>query len=250
MFKGFVRMMDEGKGLRRAINAAWCLFLAVMAAAESVEVTTVVPQESSRHVRIAVVLNGKPAKDVKVDFCRTPGDQTCFSVFTAADGVATSRVLPLGNYHVVAVLDDGVGSDLYLHVSRKSKATVFSMDLTESFRAAQAALAAAEKLPIRKRVEEFRGSLQDPSGAFIAGVNIKVIRKGSEDKADVVRIESDVNGHFSAQLAEGFYIAFFSLQGFRTEIVPFEVSSQGEKEMLVKLQIGLVTESSQVSTQR
>ncbi len=42
--------------------------------------------------------------------------------------------------------------------------------------------------------------------------------------------------------------SFFPSPGFCTEIVPFEVAAQGEKEMLVKLQIGNVTQSLKVST--
>ena len=82
---------------------------------------------------------------------------------------------------------------------------------------------------------------------MIPGANIKVVRKGSADNRDVMRLKSDANGHFSAQLANGAYIAVFSSQGFRTEIVPFEVAAQGDKEMLVKLQIGNATQSMKVS---
>jgi hypothetical protein len=235
--------------VRGAIITSCCLLWAVLASAESVMVTTVKPLESSRHVRISVVLKGQPVKDVKVYFCTTSAPQTCFSVLTGDNGVAVPHALGVGNYQVTAVTEDQLAADLYLHVSRESKAISFSLDLTEAFQAAQAALDAAEKLPIRERVQEFRGVLQDPTGAMIAGVNIEVIRKGSKDKADVVRLKSDASGRFSAQLADGFYIAFFSFPGFRTEVVPFEVSGQGEKEMLVKLQIGQVTESLSVSNQ-
>ena len=234
--------------MKAAIVPACCLLWAVAAAAESVEVTPLKPLESSSHVRISVVLKGRPVKDVKVYFCTTSAPQTCFSVLTGDNGVAMPQSLGLGNYQVMAETEDSLNADLYLHVSRESKVTSFSMELTDSFQAAQVALAAAEKLPIRQHVQEFRGSLQDPTGAMIPGVNIKVIRKGSEVKADVVRLKSDAKGRFSAQLADGFFIAFFSMPGFRTEIIPFEISRQGEKEMLVKLQIGQITESLRVST--
>jgi hypothetical protein len=233
---------------RPAIIFACCLLLAVIAGAESVEVGTLKPQESSRSVRIAVVLNGKPVKLATVNFCTVTGAQACFSANTGDDGVAVPHALALTTYHVVALFEDGLTSDLYLHVSSQGKATSFSMDLTPSFKAAQAVLAAAEKLPIREIVREFTGSLQEPWGAMIPGANIKVVRKGSADNRDVMRLKSDANGHFSAQLADGVYIAFFSSPGFRTGIVPFEVAAQGEKEMLVKLQIGNTTQSMKVTT--
>jgi hypothetical protein len=126
---------------------------------------------------------------------------------------------------VFALFEDDLSSDLYLHISPQGKATSFAMDLTPSFKAAQAVITAAEKLPAREIVREFTGSVQDSWGGMITEANIKVVRKGSADKANVLRLKSDANGHFSAQLTEGAYVAFFSSPGFRTEIVPFEVAA-------------------------
>jgi Carboxypeptidase regulatory-like domain len=235
---------------RRAAIVAACLLCATVATAESVVVTKLVPQESSRHVRVAVVLNGKPVKGVKVDFCRTaPEGQACFSVLTGRDGTATLRALTLGDYQVFAVTADRLVADLYLHVSNKRRVTSFSLDLTKSFRAAQEAIAAAEKLPVREHVCEFRGTLQDPSGAPIPRADVEVVRKGFEGK-DVLWLKSDAEGRFSTQLADGVYVAIFYSQGFRTEIVPFEITAQGEKEMLVKLRVGSTTESLQIATEQ
>jgi len=233
---------------RPATISVCCVLLAGMAVAESVEVGTAKAEESSRNVRITVVLNGKPLKLATVEFCTTIGKQTCFTVLTGDNGVAVPHVLALTTYHVFALFEDDLSSDLYLHVSPQGKATSFAMDLTPSFKVAQAVITAAEKLPAREIVREFTGSLQDSWGAMIAGANIKVVRKGAADKADVLRLKSDANGHFSAQLTEGAYVAFFSSPGFRTEIVPFEVAAQGEKEMLVKLQIGNTAQSMKVNT--
>jgi hypothetical protein len=182
--------------------SACCMLLAGMAVAESVEVGTVKPQESSRNVRIAVVLNRKPVKLARVDFCTVTGAQACFSAYTGDDGVAVPHALALTTYHVVALFEDDLSSDLYLHISPQAKPTAFAMDLTPSFKTAQAVLAAAEKLPIREVVRELTGSVQDSWGAMIPGANIKVVRKGSADKADALRLKSDANGHFSAQLAD------------------------------------------------
>ena len=235
------KILIIGSG-RAAVIGACCLLLAVIACAESVEVGTAKAEESSRNVRITVVLNGKPLNLARVEFCTTTGKQTCFTVLTGDNGVAVPHVLALTTYHVFALFEDDLSSDLYFHISPEGKATSFAMDLTPSFKAAQAVLTAAEKLPIREIVREFTGSLQDPWGAMIPGVSIKVVRRGSAGKGAVVRLKSDANGHFSAQLTDGAYIAVFSSQGFRTEIVPFEVAAQGDREMLVKLQIGRVTE--------
>jgi hypothetical protein len=218
------------KTVKRALVTAFCLLSVGIVAAESVMVTTVKPLESSRHVRIVVILNGKPVKGVKVDFCKTPGGQICFSVMTGDDGIAAPRVLPLGNYAVVAMIEDSVNAGLYLHVSRKGKVTSFPMDLTESSQASQAVMAAAEKLPIREHVRDFQGLLQDPSGALISGVSVKVVRKGSEDKTDTLVLKSDVNGRFSAQLGDGMYIAFSPSQDFAPKQCPSRFRHKGKKK--------------------
>ena len=172
---------------RPAIIFACCLLLAVVACAESVEVGTLKPQESSRNVRIAVLLNGKPLKLARVSFCTVTGAIACFSAYTGNDGVAVPHALALTTYHVVALFEDGLSSDLYLHTSPQGKATSFAMDLTPSFKTAQAVLTAAEELPVREIVREFTGSLQDPSGAMIPGANIKVVRKGGGCAAPQIR---------------------------------------------------------------
>jgi len=196
-----------------------------------------------------VSLNGKPQKGIKVDFCTTD-NRPRFSVITNGEGVAAPPVLPSGYCDVTATLEEGVAAYLNLKVSPGNKVSTFPMDLTPPVQAAQRFLEAAEKLPIRHRVQEFRGSIQDPGYAAIPGVDVKVVRKGSKDKTFVARVKSDADGHFSAQLAPGTYLAFFSCAGFRTEIVSFEVSAQGEKEMRVELQVGQVTESLRVSAHR
>ena len=227
--------------MKIAAMTAWCLLSAVTAASAAVEVEVLKPQEASHNVRIAVVLEGKPVRGAKVEFCKTPGDQSCVSVPANADGVAAVRRLRSGNYYVVASIDDETNDSLFLHVGRGRKETSFSMDLSRSYREGQEFMAAAAQLPVRDRVQEFRGSVQDPSGAFIQGVNIKIIRKGTDGKTDVVRLKSDATGRFSSQLADGTYIAFFTFAGFRTQITPFEVTSQGLKDLRIVLQLGSTT---------
>jgi hypothetical protein len=164
--------------------------------------------------------------------------------------VANSARLPDGDYIVTASVDDMSGGDLYLHVSRKGKASSFGINLTESFRAAQEFLAAADKLPIRETMRAFQGILRDPSGATISAVDIKIVRRGSEDHAIMQRIKSDSGGHFSAPLDDGMYLAFFTCPGFRTEIVPFEIAAQGSKELVVTMQLAPITESTRVASKR
>jgi carboxypeptidase family protein len=227
-----------------------CWFLAAIPArAASVEVRQMTLQQSARHVRISVLLNGRPTPGVSVDFC-TSGDKPCRTSLTDENGIANSPKLPDGDYIVTASLEDVSGGDLYLHVSRKGKTRSFPIDLTESFRAAQEFRSAADKLPIREIMQAFQGVLRDPSGATISGVDIKIVRRGSEDHAIVQRLKSDSNGHFSVPLGEGTYVALFSCPGFRTEIVPFEIAAHGSEELVVSLQLAQMTESTRVANKR
>jgi hypothetical protein len=220
--------------------------LAASAIASSVEVKALKPQTASRHVRVSVVLNGHPVPGADVDFC-VAGDKPCISVLTGNNGIAGSPRLSDGDYTVTATLEDVSCGALYLHVSRKAKASSFSIDLTESFRAAQDYRVAADKLPIQETLQVFQGLLQDPSGARVAGADIRIVRRGSENHEIVQKLETDQSGRFSATLDDGKYVAFFSCPGFRTEIVPFEITSQGSKELMVKLQLGQATESLRVA---
>jgi hypothetical protein len=236
------------EGVKKALVAAGSLLAAILAAGESVEVRQATPVQASRHVRVTVLLNRLPVKHAKVDFCEV-GSTRCSSVVTGDDGVAIPSRLRDGDYAVVVVSDDDLSTDLYLHVSGKGKTSSFPIDLTASLRAFQKVIAAASNLPIRERVQGFRGSLRDPSGATIPGAKIKIVRRVSEDNAVVQRLWTDKDGHFSASLSDGEYVAFFSCQGFRTEIVPFEVSNQGKTEMQVKLQVGQSSESVELRAQ-
>jgi len=232
--------------VRKALIVGLLLMLAATACASSVEVKALKPQASSRHVRVSVVLNGHPAVGASVDFCAA-GDKPCLSTFTSKNGVAVSPELPDGDYTVTASLDDVIGGDLLLHVSRKGKTRVFAIDLSESFRAAQVYRAAANNLPSRATLRFFQGILRDPTGATIPGADVKIVPKGSADHAIIQRVKTDQAGHFSATLIVGAYVAFFSAPGFRTEIVPFEIAEGGSNELQVKLQVGQTSESTKVA---
>jgi hypothetical protein len=223
--------------MRSTLIVASCLMLAAPAVASSVEVRALKQQASSRRVRVAVSLNGRPATGANVDFC-TAGDKPCVTVLAGKNGIAASPRLSDGDYVVTASIDDVSGGDLFLHVSRKGKTSAFSIDLTESFRAAQDYRAAADKQPILATLQVFQGLPRDPSGATIAGANINIVRRGSENHAIIQRVKTDATGHFSVTLDDGMYVAFFSCPGFRSEIIPFEIAPQGSKELFVKLQLG------------
>jgi hypothetical protein len=56
-------------------------------------------------------------------------------------------------------------------------------------------------------------------------------------------VRSDELGRFSAQLADGEYVAFFGASGFEGRVLPLTISKAGgDGELLVVLEVGVVTE--------
>jgi hypothetical protein len=218
-----------------------CLLPGTKARSECVTVEALKPQEASSHVRIAVMLGNVPLKDVKVDFIQSP-DQQLYSVLTDEHGIAAPHELAPGDYNVVATRNDGVSTFLWLRVGANHGAVLLSIDLTSADRLAQQLLKVlqdgARELPIREHVRVFRGNVVDPSGAFVPGTTITVVRKGPMKNAVVLQMKSDAAGQFAAQLDEGVYIAFFSAQGFAPATVPFELTSAGSGDLRVPLTLG------------
>jgi hypothetical protein len=214
------KILVNGFGWLTAI-AVWCLIVAGIAVGECVEVQPFY-EPSSANVRIATVRNGDPLKNVKVELHR-PEWQQNFSLSTNDDGVAMLLALRTGKQCITAMAPDETSAELCLDVSSntKGKITSFSIELPPS--AAQQELAKAEDRPIDDRVQEFRGIVEDPSGAVLAGIQIEVFQKGASDRRHAVKLKSDASGHFSTDLESGVYIAFFRMPGFRTYFRVFEV---------------------------
>lgn len=229
--------------------AASCLLLAIppsLCSMASVEV--LVPSKSAPTVRITTLYSGKSQRGVKIEIYRYelgPGDEAKprFSLTSDEKGRVVPPKLAPGHYHVVASGEKNLRADLYLDVSAHAneKASMFSMELVAITDTRQELLTKAEQMPIRDRLREFRGIVYDPSGAVVSGVSIEVVRKGTQGRDRIARLKSGRSGQFSAQLSAGSYIAFFSLPGFQTQPVPFEVTEQGSSELIVTLQLGSTT---------
>jgi hypothetical protein len=127
---------------------------------------------------------------------------------------------------------------LWLSVVDKKGESTLRMDLAKPVQEAQQILEKAEKLPFTAHINAFQGTVLDPTGAVVAWASIQVVRKGSEDNIVVLRTKADAKGQFSAQLAEGLYIAFAFSPGFRTAIVPFEVTKRGSGVLHILLELG------------
>lgn len=204
------------------------------------------PREASRHVKIQVSLGGKPLEGAKVIFrpshqctCATdalrgnPLDTSMIpsssSRMTDKNGIADLPELAPGDYDVAASIND-VASTVFLglRVSADLGPTTVPIDLTEPVHR-------VEDVPVHYRIETFRGTVKDFSGAVISGAKIAVVNRGSQAKDIVLRDKTDANGNFSVHLADGSYIAVFFSPGFRPAIEPFEVTKTGASELPVKL---------------
>jgi 5-hydroxyisourate hydrolase-like protein (transthyretin family) len=244
--------------VKAAAIAVWSLLVMAapvyLGASPSVEVLT--PRKSSQEIRVVFLIDGTPQKGVRVELYRYTlgsGEESKPLVSLASDdeGKVTPPVLSPGRYHLVASAEHNLRADLYLDVSRKrgKRPSSFSMNLLESQHPTPEQLwAAAEDVPVKDRLEAFSGTIHDPSGAMVSGVSIEVVRKGTQGRKRVAQLKSGKDGRFSAHLADGAYVARFSVPGFQIAFVPFEVTKQGSEELRVTLQIGRATEALTVSS--
>jgi hypothetical protein len=204
-------------------------------------------QPSSENVRIKLLHDGKPVRDVKIEVLMAD-EQPRLSLTTNEHGAATLPTLPPGRYHIVATAaSGGLGADLVLDVSKskKKKTSLFSMDLfvrPPPPPALADKIAVAEGIGPGERLQEFQGAVSDPSGAVAQGAKVAIFQRGSLGKAQVARTTSDATGHFSAHLEDGSYTAIFQLPGFSTQIQVFEIAGNGDKKDLqIVLQVASCT---------
>jgi hypothetical protein len=227
--------------MKAAAIAICCVLLMAMGWPESVEVEGA-PQESSAPVRIAVVMQGKPATGVKVDFYPYGTQQAAFEAQSDENGFVVTPKLAMRDYNVVATLDNNVQTFLWLRVVRKHAAHVFSMDLTGSYYKAHPELGLeayrGTEEPVHDRIQAFEGTVLDIAGAAVSETKIRVLKMGAQGKDFMLALHPDANGHFASPLPEGRYIAFFFANGFRTAKVSFEITRAGDGELKVALEPG------------
>jgi 5-hydroxyisourate hydrolase-like protein (transthyretin family) len=222
----------------------------------SPSVEVVATQKSSQRIRVVFIMSGVPQKGVRVEvyqYTLSSGEKSkaLLSLTSDDEGKVTPPVLSPGHYHLVASAERNLRADLYLDVSRKlgKQISSISMNLIEDqYPTPEQLWDAAEKVLVKDRLEAFRGTIYDPSGARVSGVSIEVARKGTQGKEQIAQVESGKDGRFFAPLADGAYVARFSIPGFQVAFVPFEVTKQGSEELRVTLEIGRATEAVTVSS--
>jgi hypothetical protein len=214
-----------------------CLAMASWTVGECV---TVEPnyEPASAHVRIGVVRDGKPMKNVSIEMEGT-GGQKGPVLLTNGDGIVMLSTPRPGQQCVTATAPDNAAAQLCLDVSSKSRDKVSSFSIEMPLSPTMQEMVKAEKMPVLDHVQAFMGIVQDFSGAVVAGTKIQILPKGSKDEANATRIEVDPAGHFSAPLPDGVYMAFFQSSGFVTKTEVFEVGKKfGLKDLRISLTIG------------
>jgi hypothetical protein len=227
--------------MKNLATSAVLLLSPVMVARSCTIVSKVEP--SSQNARITVMMDGNPQKDVKVVVSTVEG-QARLTITTDSQGVVSLPKLPPGKYCLAASAAPTLrADDLCLEVSRSRgrNPSSFSMILgvkpppPPTF---EEKLEAAGRVPVRTHTQVFAGVVEDPAGAVIPRTQVAVYQRGSTGKGQPLKLTTDEDGRFTAQLAPGIYIGVFQSFGFQTEFVPFEIAKEGSKEDLrVKLMI-------------
>jgi hypothetical protein len=211
--------------------AVWTLAAASIASGKSSVVQVLEVKPSFQNVQILTLYNGSPLQGVKLDVF-SENELRRLSVWTSERGIAKFSLSVPGQYRVTADAPNGLGADLILAVSKgKGKnASSFTLNLAvrppspptleDMIVAAEAAAGA--------RFPQFEGIVEDPSGAAIVQTEIVIFKQGSRGTVRAGQTESDANGHFVVTLPAGSYTAVFSIPGFSTYIVVFEITRDAD----------------------
>jgi hypothetical protein len=212
--------------------AALYLFFAGLAFGECVTIETRKPLPSSGTVRIDAFVDGKPRPDATLEVFLTDKERIA-SLRTDIHGNAVLPPLKPGFYSIFASSGEDLRAELYLEVlgNAKNEMGAFSLELV-SFPDTQAALRTAKTMPAGKQIQEFKGVVEDQSGAAVPKALIWIIRRGDTKDAKAIAIKADDSGHFSSPLSVGTYVVLVQSQGFRSEILVFEIAKNGQPKEL------------------
>ena len=201
---------------------------------------------SHQNVRLTVLRDGKPRKNVTIAIHTwlLDGKQAPTTVTTDTLGIAELKELFPGQYCFTATTDTRLRGVLCLDVTKFAEATPSEFSLLLSplppapptlYEMAKE----AEKLPIELRGQTFEGVVKDISGAAIAKAEIAVYRRASEENGNPVKLSADEYGRFLATLSPGAYTVVIQSQGFKTRFVGIEIAPEApQQHMSIVLNIG------------
>ena len=195
------------------------------AGANTVVVVSVQSCAASPHAEIVVTRLGKGIRGVHLDIYREieNGERPAWGGVTGRHGIAKVPELQLGKYRVVAAFGK-LDATMFLQASDDAGVARCEIKLPPPDAPIRPNPLPAPTASVRAR--EFRGVVEDESGAVIPRAKIRVLRKLS-DKEDLAKIDSNERGQFFLHLARGRYLAVFQVPGFRTQVVDLKVTNGG-----------------------
>ncbi len=193
-------------------------------------------QLSSANIRIITVLDGKPVQGARV-FVYSVGpvavpSRLMFTLVTDDKGIAIPPELAAGSYEIEVWTSQGAFAELYITVPMDGRKVpeAYSMSLRRTrAQAAIADLAAGKEVPGRV-LQEFAGIVLDASGAPIPGARIDVWMVKALDQSIAATVTADAKGGFSVPLPGGLYVAIFRENGFRLQVLSFEITGGGTSQ--------------------
>ena len=231
----------------RSLNLALiaCLLLSGSTAFGYIPLFHVV--KSGQHARIETTISGKPMGGVSLEVYRGFGRHgefpktEAFLVLTSdQQGGGTLPTLPRGKYLVMARSKPNLEDSLCLNISsNKLSGQTLDLYLTAQPPTFAERLAAAEASTDVSTMSELRGIVSDPIGSPIQKATVDVLIKGTQGKQHALKVHTDANGRFSADLPEGQYLLYVSGQGFSGCYRLVTILRSGNSaELKIKPQIG------------
>ncbi|MGA3035497.1 MAG: carboxypeptidase regulatory-like domain-containing protein [Terracidiphilus sp.] len=230
---------------RGFIFAALCSFLLPAPAAIAyVPIFSVV--KSGQHAHIETTTDAKPLPGASVEVYRGfgrhgefPKSKALLILTSDQHGEVTLPTLPSGKYLIVAQSGPNLKDWLYLDLSSNERsAQPLGLALIPQPPTFEQRLAAVEASTDIATVSQLRGIVCDRNGYPIPKATVDVLIKGTQGKKHAAKLRTDVNGRFSADIAEGQYLLNVSAQGFAESFRSVTVSRPGSgDELQIKLEI-------------
>jgi|HubBroStandDraft_2_1064218.scaffolds.fasta_scaffold07580_3 hypothetical protein len=217
-----------------------CLISAGFATAECVEVPPG-PKPASGNVRISALVDKKPVGGAKITVLLDGTVQPIALLFTDNNGVVSLPPLKPGLYSISASTSDDLHSFLVLRVflDTRQEISEFAMDFAPAFTPTADVTGPDTKVPVSVQAREFRGVVQDPSGAAVPGATVQVFARDSKENLKVLQVAADQNGFIASPLPDGAYTFVVQFLGFRRWVRGLKIDqNEAEKNLTVTLNVG------------
>lgn len=231
--------------MRVLAAAMTMLLLATFAKGECVTVQSPLLETPSQEFRISAVTDKKALQNADIQIFSN--GKSMFSGKTDKVGLILVPPLPVGFYQVVATATGELRAEVSLVVSGSAakQTAPFLLNLVvppkplTPFQLLSRTAETAQAKPPENKLQEFKGTVIDPSGAVTPEALIAIFPKGFRSESEMLEMKADENGRFSKTLKPGIYTAVFQLLGFRTTTLVFEIATDGSaKDLQVLLKLG------------